>query len=68
MIGVVKFYSAERSFGFIEDMAGGPDAFVHASELTKAGLPSLTVGERVSYETEEARNGKGPRAINLALA
>jgi CspA family cold shock protein len=67
MIGVVKFFSSEKGFGFIETV-GAPDHFVHVSELVKAGIVSLSTGQRVSFDSEVARNGKGPRAANLALA
>jgi CspA family cold shock protein len=67
MIGVVKFFSSERGFGFIE-ANDGPDHFVHISELAKAGIVTLSTGQRVSFDSEVARNGKGPRAANLALA
>jgi CspA family cold shock protein len=63
--GTVKKFIAERGFGFITPDDGSRDIFVHASDLAKSGLVSLTIGERVSFDT--GPGSKGPRAINLQL-
>lgn len=57
--GTVKFYNATRGFGFIEQTDGGPDVFVHATALERAGLPGLVEGEKLSFEiTTDSRSGK----------
>jgi cold shock protein len=66
-LGTVKFFNAERGYGFIAPDGGGRDIFVHVSALTQAGLQSLTEGQRVSYEIEPDKKGKGPKAVNLQL-
>ena len=66
-LGTVKFFNAERGFGFIKPDGGGRDIFVHVSVLTQAGLQTLNEGQRVSYEIEPDKKGKGPKAVNLRL-
>ena len=66
-VGTVKFFNAERGYGFITPDNGGRDIFVHVSALTQAGLQSLNEGQRVSYEIEPDKKGKGPKAVNLQL-
>ncbi|MGB0085232.1 MAG: cold-shock protein [Rhodomicrobiaceae bacterium] len=57
--GVVKFYNAQRGFGFIQPDDGGKDVFVHATALERAGLRGLVEGQKVSFDTrEDRRTGK----------
>ncbi|CAN0586645.1 MAG: cold-shock protein [Pseudomonadota bacterium] len=57
--GTVKFYNSQKGFGFIEPEDGGTDVFVHATALERAGISTLTDGQKVSYETEiDQRSGK----------
>ena len=57
--GTVKFYNAQRGFGFIAPDAGGKDVFVHATALERAGLTALAEGQKVSFDTaEDRRSGK----------
>lgn len=57
--GTVKFYNEMKGFGFISPDGGGPDAFVHATALERAGLRSLSEGQKVVFETQiDRRNGK----------
>ncbi len=65
-IGTVKFFNAARGFGFIEPEDGSKDAFVHISAVERAGLSSLSEGQKVSYELQPGRNGKSS-AENLSL-
>lgn len=68
-VGVTKWFSDKKGFGFITPEGGGPDVFVHSSEVEKSGLvDGLSEGERISFETVPGKSGKGPKAINLALA
>ena len=57
--GTVKFYNDQKGFGFIAPDGGGNDVFVHATALERAGMRSLTQGQKVSFETEpDRRSGK----------
>jgi CspA family cold shock protein len=53
--GVVKFYNAQKGFGFIQPEDGGKDVFVHATALERAGMHSLSEGQKVSFDTQEDR-------------
>ena len=57
-IGTVKFFNANRGFGFIAPEDGSKDAFVHISAVERAGLTGLTEGQRVEYELQPGRDGK----------
>jgi len=65
--GTVKFFNADKGFGFIKPDGAGDDAFVHISAVEKAGLPTLRENQRVSYELEPDRRGK-MAACNLQSA
>jgi len=62
--GTVKFFNADKGYGFIAPDAGGQDAFVHISAVERAGLATLDKNQRVSYELETDRRGK-TSAVNL---
>lgn len=64
--GTVKFYNTTKGFGFIAPDDGSKDAFVHASAVERAGLPSLGEGQKISYDIENGRDGR-TAAINLKL-
>jgi CspA family cold shock protein len=66
--GTVKFFNTTKGFGFITPDEGAKDVFVHVSAIQDSGLPGLEDGQRVSFETEPDRHGKGPKAVNLTLA
>jgi cold shock protein len=53
--GVVKFYNAQKGFGFIQPEDGSKDVFVHATALERAGMSNLSEGQRVSFDTQEDR-------------
>lgn len=65
-IGTVKFFSMARGYGFIQPEDGSKDSFVHISALERAGISSLSEGQRVEYELQPGRNGKSS-AENLRL-
>ena len=67
MAGTVKFFNVERGYGFIKPDEGGRDVFVHVTAVEQAGLTSLTEGQRVSFDVEPDKKGKGPKAVNLVL-
>lgn len=68
MTGTVKFFNAERGYGFIKPDDGGRDVFVHITAVEQAGLKDLTEGQRVSYDVEPDKKGKGPKAVDLVIA
>ncbi len=58
-IGTVKWFNAQKGFGFIQPEAGGPDVFVHISAVERAGLGTLQEGQKISYEEQrDAKRGK----------
>jgi CspA family cold shock protein len=66
-IGTVKFFNADKGYGFIAPETGGNDAFVHISAVQTAGMQTLDRDQRVSYELETDRRGK-TSAVNLQPA
>lgn len=65
--GVVKFFNAEKGYGFITPEEGGADVFVHVSAVERSGVTLLDKGQKVSFETEPDKRGKGPKAVNLQI-
>ncbi|MBU6407089.1 MAG: cold-shock protein [Alphaproteobacteria bacterium] len=65
--GVVKFFNAARGFGFITPDGGGADVFVHVSAVERAGMPALSEGQKINFQTLPDPKGKGPKAVNLKL-
>jgi len=65
--GTVKFFNADKGYGFIAPEDGGPDSFVHISAVERSGLQSLSQDQRVRYELEDDRRGR-KSAVNLELA
>jgi cold shock protein len=49
------------------NQATGGDVFVHITAVERAGLKSLIEGQRISYEVEPDKKGKGPKAVNLVI-
>ncbi len=64
--GTVKWFNAQKGFGFIVREGGGKDAFVHASVLERSGISTLIEGQRVLIDIAEGR--KGPEAVRVRLA
>jgi CspA family cold shock protein len=65
--GTVKFFNAERGYGFIKPDDGGRDVFVHITAVERAGLQALTEGQHISFDVEPDKKGKGPKAVNLII-
>lgn len=65
-IGTVKWFNAQRGYGFIQPSDGGKDVFVHVTAVQGAGLGSLVEGQKLSYDVSNER-GK-PAATNLKAA
>ena len=67
MTGTVKWFNAEKGYGFISNDAGGDDVFVHFSAIQGTGYRSLNEGQKVSYEVEQDPKNTGKlRAVNVA--
>ena len=66
-IGIVKFFNADKGYGFIAPVDGGEDSFVHISAVERAGMSTLTKDQRVSSEVETDRRGK-QSAVDLVSA
>lgn len=64
--GTVKWYNAEKGFGFIALDSGAKDAFVHVSVLKRSGLDLLEEGQRVVVEVGQGQKGAEVRALKLA--
>ena len=62
--GTVKFFNADKGYGFIAPDDGGNDAFVHITAVERAGMVTLNQNQRVTYELEADRRGK-QAAVNL---
>ena len=65
-VGTVKWFSAEKGYGFITPETGGKDLFVHYSAIQADGYKSLNEGDEVEYEETQGR--KGPQASNVRIA
>jgi CspA family cold shock protein len=63
--GIVKFYREDRGFGFIEVDFSNEDAFLHVSELKKAGIETVEKSQRLAFEIIDDRSKKGYRAVNI---
>jgi CspA family cold shock protein len=61
--GVVKWFNAEKGFGFISVDGGGPDVFVHFSAIQGDGYRSLDENQRVEFESSQGP--KGPQADSV---
>ena len=62
MVGKVKWFNAEKGFGFISQ-ENGPDVFAHFSEIQADGFKSLDEGQKVEFEVTEGN--RGPQASNI---
>jgi CspA family cold shock protein len=57
--GTVKFFNADKGYGFVAPEDGGPDVFLHATALEAAGIRSVSDGDRISFDlVMDARKGK----------
>jgi cold shock protein len=64
--GTVKWFNAEKGFGFIAQDGGGPDVFAHYSAIAADGYRSLEENQRVTFEITQG--AKGPQAANIRPA
>lgn len=67
--GTVKWFNAEKGYGFISNDNGGDDVFVHFSAIQVEGFKTLAEGQKVTFDTEpDPKNSAKLRAINVVPA
>ncbi len=65
--GTVKWFNAQKGYGFIQPEDGGADVFVHISAVERAGLSTLNDGQKLSFELQrDPKKGKSS-AVDLKL-
>lgn len=64
--GTVKWFNPTKGFGFITPEDGGKDAFLHISEVQKAGIAHLSEGQKVNFDVLD--DARGPKAVDISLA
>ncbi len=67
--GTVKWFNAEKGFGFISNDNGSDDVFVHFSSIKTNGYKSLDEGQKVTFDTEtDPKDSRKLRAVNVCIA
>lgn len=64
--GTVKWFDAQKGFGFITDSENGNDIFVHFSGIATEGFKTLEEGQAVAFEVTQG--ARGPQATNVTVA
>ena len=62
--GTVKWFNADKGYGFLTQDNGGKDVFVHHTAITGDGYKTLDEGQKVSFDIEQGQ--KGPAAVNVS--
>jgi len=66
--GTVKWFNAQKGYGFIQPDDGGKDVFVHISAVERSGMTSLQEGQKLSYEMmQDRRTGKSSADLLRAI-
>jgi len=66
-IGTVKWFNAQKGYGFIQPDDGSKDVFVHISAVERSNLGNLSEGQKLSFDLERGQQGK-TSAVNLKSA
>ncbi|MBP1755441.1 MAG: cold-shock DNA-binding domain protein [Herbinix sp.] len=64
--GTVKWFNAQKGFGFITNDNGGEDVFVHFSGIASNGFKTLEEGQKVTFDLEKGQ--RGMQAVNVTIA
>ncbi len=67
-IGTVKWFDSVKGFGFIQPDNGSTDVFIHVSAVERAGMRSLSDGQKISYDIMQDRKSGKSSADNLHAA
>ena len=62
--GTVKFFNADKGYGFIQPDDGTADSFVHITDVERSGMATLNRDQKVSYDVEQDARGKS-KAVNI---
>jgi CspA family cold shock protein len=65
--GTVKWFNAQKGYGFIQPDDGTKDVFVHISAVERAGMTGLREGQKIGFDSQQGKNGKSS-AENLKSA
>ena len=65
--GTVKWFSAQKGYGFIQPDDGTKDVFVHITAVERAGISGLNAGQKISYDVEQGQRGR-TSAVNLIVS
>ena len=65
--GTVKWFNAQKGYGYIQPTSGGADVFVNISAVEQPGMDGLNEGQKVSYDLEQGQRGR-VSAVNLQAA
>ncbi|GAA1502434.1 cold-shock protein [Streptomyces albidochromogenes] len=63
--GTVKWFNADKGFGFIQQDEGGPDVFVHFSAIQSQGFKELHEGDKVEFQVTQGPKGPQAEDVNL---
>jgi CspA family cold shock protein len=63
-IGTVKWFNAQKGYGFLQPEDGSKDVFVHISAVERAGMAGLREGQKINFELERSQQGR-VSAVNL---
>ena len=64
--GTVKWFNAQKGYGFIQPEDGSKDVFVHITAVERAGLSGLNDGQKIIFDVEEGQRGR-TSAVNLKV-